>query len=139
MNAMATGKGAGFDNTDPRAELYYEKLAQTWWDCRGPFWPLHLLNELRIDYLRHVLADLFGRDAEAPQPLHNLRLLDVGCGGGILSESMARLGAQVHGIDVVEKSIEVARKHACDSALAIRYETASASMLVSRRKQQGAR
>ena len=116
-------------NVDPREAAHYERLAASWWDRTGPFWPLHKLNELRAEYLRETLADAFGRDPAASQPLAGLRMLDVGCGGGILSESMARLGANVHGIDVVEKNIAVARLHAQPSRLDVAYEPTTASAL----------
>lgn len=119
-------------NVDPREVAYYQALAATWWDRSGPFWPLHRLNELRTGYLRRVLASAFGRDPRDETPLQDLTVLDVGCGGGILSESMAALGASVRGIDVVEKNIQVAQTHAAQSALPVRYEAVSASALLQR-------
>ncbi|MCB1739289.1 MAG: bifunctional 2-polyprenyl-6-hydroxyphenol methylase/3-demethylubiquinol 3-O-methyltransferase UbiG [Gammaproteobacteria bacterium] len=109
-------------NVDPEEAARYAALASTWWDQSGPFWPLHRLNTLRVDYLRPRLARVFDRDPDAALPLQGLRVLDVGCGGGILSEAMARLGAEVHGIDVVQRNIEIARLHARQSSLAIRYD-----------------
>ena len=100
---------------------HYEALADTWWDRAGPFWPLHRLNELRVDAILAALTDCFGLDADSDRPLAGLRVLDVGCGGGILSESMARLGADVTGIDVVEKNIAIADLHARQQNLDIRY------------------
>lgn len=115
------------DNVDPREHSHYERLAETWWDRSGPFWPLHRLNELRTDYLRGVLARAFDRDCAHSRPLIDLDVLDVGCGGGILSEAIARLGARVHGIDVVAKSIAVAQHHADISSLPVCYEAATAA------------
>jgi len=132
VNALSEQGAEAQANIDPREVRHYEQLAQSWWDLSGPFWPLHRLNAVRTQYLRRVLAPVFGRRSDDEQPLQDLRLLDVGCGGGILSEAMARLGAQVHGIDVVGKSIEVARQHALNSALEVRYENASAATLVGR-------
>lgn len=132
MNSLIGQGTEAQANIDPREVRHYEQLAHTWWDLSGPFWPLHRLNEVRTQYLRRVLAPMFGRSSNDEQPLQELRLLEVGCGGGILSEAIARLGAQVHGIDVVGKSIEVARQHASNSALEVRYENASAATLIGR-------
>jgi len=117
---------------DPREVDYYTRLSQQWWDRQGKFWPLHLLNELRVQYLREEICSHFGRSAENDKPLAGLNILDIGCGGGILSESMAALGANVHGVDVVEKSINVARQHSRQEGLAIEYELSSAEELVER-------
>jgi 2-polyprenyl-6-hydroxyphenyl methylase/3-demethylubiquinone-9 3-methyltransferase len=127
-------RNASYDNVDPREAARYQALAETWWDSQGPFWPLHRLNRLRTDYLKHVLAGMFNRDAAASQPLEGLNLLDVGCGGGILSESMARLGANVHGIDIVLKNVEIARLHARESGLPVEYAAVHARAL----RQHGA-
>jgi 2-polyprenyl-6-hydroxyphenyl methylase/3-demethylubiquinone-9 3-methyltransferase len=124
---------APFSSTvDPAEVARFENLARLWWDPEGPFWPLHRLNGLRAGYIRDRLAQLFGRDARSDRPLQGLRLLDVGCGGGLLSEAMARLGAEVHGVDVVEKNIRVAERHAERQGLAVRYEHAAAEDLAAR-------
>ncbi len=121
-----------YDSTvDAREVDFYSRLAETWWDREGPFWPLHKLNALRIDYIRDHLCRHFGLDATGQQPLQGLSVLDVGCGGGILSESMARLGATVTGIDVVDKNIRIARLHADVSGLDIDYRLATAADLSS--------
>lgn len=117
---------------DPREVEFYSGLAETWWDRTGPFWPLHRLNELRVRWIRDRLCEHFGRHAADVAPLRGLRVLDIGCGGGILSESMARLGASVHGIDVVEKNIRVARLHALGAGLDIRYELETAEAVQGR-------
>ncbi len=108
---------------------HYSALAETWWDTAGPFWPLHTLNALRVDYIRDRLCERLGRDAGVDAPLAGLQVLDVGCGGGILSESMARLGATVTGIDVVEKNIGIARAHAKVSGVDVTYRQQTASSL----------
>jgi 2-polyprenyl-6-hydroxyphenyl methylase/3-demethylubiquinone-9 3-methyltransferase len=112
---------------DPREVEFYTRMAETWWDSEGPFWPLHKLNELRIDYIRSKLCLHFDRDSDADKPLSGLRVLDVGCGGGILSESMALLGASVTGIDVVEKNIRIASLHASRQDLDIDYRMVPAA------------
>ncbi len=114
---------------DPKEVAHYEQLAQTWWDPVGPFWPLHRLNELRWTYLRDQFCDFFDRSPKQDNPLSGLRILDVGCGGGILSESMARLGAQVTGIDVVERNLQIATLHARQASLPITYHHTTAEAL----------
>jgi len=111
---------------------FYERLSGLWWKEDGPFWPLHRMNALRVGYIRDILAGEFGLDVGLAEPLKGLRILDIGCGGGILSEAVARLGAQVHGVDVVAKNIGVARRHAEGSGLPVVYEVASAEILAGR-------
>lgn len=107
---------------DPDEKSRFEKYSRLWWDLDGPFWPLHGMNQLRTDLIREQLQNQFGIDSRSQDtPLKGLRILDIGCGGGILSEVMARLGAEVHGIDMVEKNIGIARLHADQSGLDIDY------------------
>ncbi len=117
----------------PAEVAYYDRLAQQWWDRSGSFWPLHKLNELRVEYLKQEICRRYGRFPNQAQPLRGLRIVDIGCGGGILSESMARLGADVHVIDVAEKNIQVARRHAEASGLDITYSYTTAQDLVTRK------
>ena len=98
-------------NIDPQELAKFEKMAKTWWDPQGDFKPIHLLNPLRTAYINEKSQGLFGK-----------RVLDVGCGGGILSEAMAKLGATVTGIDMTDKPLEVARLHAEQSGLNIDYQ-----------------
>jgi len=117
---------------DPKEVYHYQELAELWWKENGPFWPLHRMNGLRVSYIRDILAREFKLDVSQPHPLAGLRILDIGCGGGILSEAVARLGAHVHGVDVVAKNILTARQHAAQSGLDIDYEIASAEILAGR-------
>ena len=115
---------------DPEEVAYFERLAHRWWDPDGPFWPLHRLNALRVGYIRDRLTERLDLDQGAEAPLDGLRLLDIGCGGGILSESMARLGARVTGIEITEKNVKVAQMHAQSSGLDIQYRLATVDQLV---------
>ncbi|HYN79197.1 MAG TPA: bifunctional 2-polyprenyl-6-hydroxyphenol methylase/3-demethylubiquinol 3-O-methyltransferase UbiG [Lamprocystis sp. (in: g-proteobacteria)] len=122
--------GAGID---PAEVAYYERLAHRWWDTAGPFWPLHRLNAFRVGYLRDNLPQWLGQSlgqaAAEDRPFAGLRVLDIGCGGGILSESVARLGATVVGVDVTEKNLRVARLHAGREGLVIDYRLRSVEQL----------
>jgi len=118
-------------SVDPAELAYYDHFAATWWDPEGPFWPLHALNRFRTDYIRRRLVAHFGAAGDE-QPLAGLTVLDIGCGGGLLSEAMARLGARVHGIDVGERNIAVAQAHAAGSGLDITYEAVAAETLAER-------
>lgn len=115
---------------DPEEVAYFERLAHRWWDTEGPFWPLHKLNAFRVGYIREHLAAVLGRDADADGPFEGVRVLDIGCGGGILSESMACLGAEVTGIEITDKNVKVAQMHAQWSGLEIAYRLASVDQLV---------
>ena len=101
---------------------FYESLSAFWWDRGGPFWPLHYLNELRVAWILEQCCSHFGRDPQSARPLKGLRAIDIGCGGGILSESISKLGAEVKGIDVVAKNLRIATLHAQDQGLSIEYE-----------------
>jgi 2-polyprenyl-6-hydroxyphenyl methylase/3-demethylubiquinone-9 3-methyltransferase len=107
----------------------FESMAADWWDPDGKFRPLHRMNPLRIGYIRDRICARLGRDPLAPKPLSGLRILDIGCGGGLLSEPMARLGATVTGVDAGTEAIGVARAHAAESGLAIDYRCSSAEDL----------
>lgn len=113
---------------DPQEAAYYERLAELWWDPEGPFWPLHGLNRFRVGYIRERLLAHFSRE-DGERPLAGLEVVDIGCGGGILSESMAAMGAQVLGIDPVAKNIAIAERHAEGSGLPVRYAATGAEAL----------
>lgn len=101
----------------------FAELGRRWWDVQGPMAPLHKLNPVRVGYLRDRACAHFRRDPSSLRPLTGLMALDIGCGGGLLAEPLARLGAKVTGIDPVIPSIEAARWHAGESGLEIAYDT----------------
>ena len=108
----------------------FEAMAAEWWNPEGKFKPLHMMNPVRLDYITRQIAAEFGRDLKAARPFEGLRLLDIGCGGGLLSEPMARLGAKVVGADAAERNIPVARVHAEAQDLPIDYRHTTAEALV---------
>jgi 2-polyprenyl-6-hydroxyphenyl methylase/3-demethylubiquinone-9 3-methyltransferase len=107
----------------------FSALAATWWDTRGKMAALHKLNPVRLAYIRDATCQQFGRDPKRVGCLTGLRILDIGCGGGILSEPLARLGASVLGADPSTTNIEVAKLHAAQSGLAIDYRATTAEAL----------
>ncbi|MEL6914316.1 MAG: bifunctional 2-polyprenyl-6-hydroxyphenol methylase/3-demethylubiquinol 3-O-methyltransferase UbiG [Pseudomonadota bacterium] len=107
----------------------FEAMAADWWDLEGKFKPLHMLNPTRLDYITGQIAAEYGRELGQPRPFEGLRILDIGCGGGLLCEPMARLGAEVVGADAAEKNIAVARVHAAQTGLAIDYRATTAEAL----------
>jgi 2-polyprenyl-6-hydroxyphenyl methylase/3-demethylubiquinone-9 3-methyltransferase len=114
---------------DPAEVAKFEAMAAEWWDPTGKFKPLHLMNPCRLDYITTQIATEFDRDLKQPLPFTGLRLLDIGCGGGLLSEPMARLGANVVGADAAPRNIPVARLHAEQSGLEIDYRHTTAEDL----------
>lgn len=114
---------------DPSEIAKFEAMAAEWWDPNGKFKPLHMLNPCRLDYVTSQIAGEFDRDLAAQAPFAGLRIVDIGCGGGLLCEPMARLGATVVGIDAAARNIPVARTHAAQSALTIDYRHTTAEAL----------
>lgn len=111
----------GGDTLDPREIERFAKLAETWWNPNGPFRPLHKIGPARLSFIRSALSRHFGLDTGGVRILENLRILDVGCGGGLVCEPLARLGAKVTGIDPADENIRAARVHADISGLDIDY------------------
>ncbi|MBV7395270.1 bifunctional 2-polyprenyl-6-hydroxyphenol methylase/3-demethylubiquinol 3-O-methyltransferase UbiG [Mameliella sediminis] len=107
----------------------FEAMAAEWWDPNGKFKPLHMLNPCRLDYITSQIAAEYDRDLTTPRPFEGLRIMDIGCGGGLLSEPMARLGADVVGVDAAERNIPVARTHATQSGLEIDYRFTTAEAM----------
>lgn len=107
----------------------FAKLAGEWWDANGPFKSLHRINPVRLTYIRDQLCRKFGRDKAAAASLSGLSVLDIGCGGGLVAEPLARLGALVTGIDPAAENIAAAEAHAAGSRLKIAYRAATAEEL----------
>lgn len=107
----------------------FSRLAARWWDPKGPMAPLHKLNPVRVGYIRDQVAAHFGRDGKKLDCLKGLRVLDIGCGAGLLSEPLARLGADMVGAEPAEENIDVARMHAEESELTIDYRATTAEDL----------
>ena len=116
-------------NTINKKEIEkFSKIAEEWWDTTGKFKPLHKFNPIRIDYIKQNIIKTFNLDSKK-RPLNKIKILDVGCGGGLLSEPMCRLGADVTGIDASEKNINVAKVHAKKNDLSIKYICSSPEKL----------
>jgi len=115
---------------DPAEVARFSAQAAHWWDPNGPFRPLHNFNPARLAYIRDRLCSHYGRDARASAPLNGLRLLDIGCGGGLVCEPMRRLGATVTGADASGANIGAASAHALQQGLDIDYRHSSAEALV---------
>ena len=127
---FATASDAARGGTVDAGEIAkFEAMAAEWWDPAGKFKPLHMLNPVRLDYAVRQIAGHFDRDRRAQKPFEGLRLLDIGCGGGLLAEPMARLGATVTGVDAAPRNIPVARLHADASGLAIDYRVGTAEAM----------
>lgn len=120
---------AQVNTVDPAEVEKFQAMAAEWWDPNGKFKPLHMLNPCRLDYICAQIAAEFDRDRTGPAPFKGLRILDIGCGGGLLSEPMARLGATVVGADAAERNIPVARVHAEQQGLVIDYRHTTAEAL----------
>ena len=114
---------------DPAEIAKFEAMAAEWWDVNGKFKPLHMLNPRRLDYITSQIAAEFGRDLAQDAPFEGLRILDIGCGGGLLCEPMARLGATIVGADAAERNIPVAKVHAEQSGLDIDYRFTTAEAM----------
>lgn len=116
-------------SVDPAEIAKFEAMAADWWNPRGKFRPLHLMNPVRLDHIADQIAAEFGRDRRGLRPFDGLRVLDIGCGGGLVAEPMARLGAAVTGADAAAGNIAVARLHAEQAGLAIDYRATTAESL----------
>jgi 2-polyprenyl-6-hydroxyphenyl methylase/3-demethylubiquinone-9 3-methyltransferase len=117
------------NTVDPAEVAKFQAMAAEWWDPNGKFKPLHMLNPCRLDYITRQIAAEFDRDLASDKPFDDIRILDIGCGGGLLSEPMARLGATVVGADAAERNIPVAKVHAEQSGLEIDYRHTTAEAI----------
>jgi len=122
-------QGSAAPTVDEAELARFAALADEWWNPRGKMAPLHKFNPLRLGYIRDAACRRFGRDAKRLDCLAGLRMLDIGCGGGLLSEPLARLGAAVVGADPAEANIAAARLHAVESGLAVDYRATTAEAL----------
>ena len=108
----------------------FTAMAEEWWDPKGKFKPLHKFNPVRLAYIRDQLIAHFGRNGSVMRPLEGLRIVDIGCGGGLLCEPLTRLGATVTGVDAAERNIAIAKIHAEKSGLSIDYRVTTSEALV---------
>jgi 2-polyprenyl-6-hydroxyphenyl methylase/3-demethylubiquinone-9 3-methyltransferase len=128
IQVMTSAPAAG--TVDAREIDTFTRMAEEWWDPAGPFAPLHALNPARIGYIRDTVCKALDRPADGMRPLDGLAIIDIGCGGGLVSEPLARLGATMTGLDAGARNIAVAAAHAADAGLAINYRAAAVEDLV---------
>ena len=121
--------GAAKSTVDAAEVERFSRLAADWWNPRGPMAPLHKFNPVRLGYIRDQAAMHFARDPKRLDCLKGLRILDIGCGGGLLSEPLARIGAEVVGADPAANNIEVAKLHAAETGVAVDYRSTTAEAL----------
>ncbi len=127
--AVTPPQGQPSRNVDQAEVERFRRMASEWWDAKGKFRPLHQLGPARLTFVRDELVKHFGLAKGGLKPLKGLRVLDIGCGGGLVSEPLARLGAVVTGIDPGEENVQAARAHAEPQGLAIDYRAATVEEL----------
>ncbi|MFC3050625.1 bifunctional 2-polyprenyl-6-hydroxyphenol methylase/3-demethylubiquinol 3-O-methyltransferase UbiG [Kordiimonas pumila] len=115
---------------DENEVAFFARIADSWWDPHGPFRPLHILNPTRLGYIREQVESHFGAPKDSTTPYKGLRFLDIGCGGGLVSEPVARLGADMVSVDASEKNIKTASLHAANAGLKIDFRNTTAESLV---------
>lgn len=128
MNPLSSHKKTAGNTVDPAEINKFQDLAAQWWDIKGPMAPLHAMNPARLEFITSSIRDHFHK-------IKGVSILDVGCGGGVVSEPLARLGARVTGIDGASDLIAIAKRHAADQTLKIDYETALTGGLIKRKAQ----
>ena len=129
MASEMNNKIASGSTVDNNEVEFFAAISDSWWDSKGPFKPLHQLNPTRLKFIRGAITDHFGLDATSKTPFADLKLLDIGCGGGLISEPMSRLGADMTGVDASEKNIHVARHHAEETGVTVNYLHTTAEAL----------
>ena len=117
-------------SVDPAEMASFSRMAADWWDPTGPFKPLHIMNGARLDYIKQTVCEHFGLDPNAERPLTGLRVLDIGCGGGLLCEPMVRLGATVTGVDALERNLKTAKTHAEQVGVEVDYRHGTIEQMV---------
>ena len=117
-------------SVDPREMESFSRMAHDWWNPTGMFRPLHVMNGARLSLIKEAVCEHFGRDPDAERPLEGLRLLDIGCGGGLLCEPMVRLGAQVTGVDALERNVKTAKTHAEMTGVSVDYRHGTIEQMV---------
>lgn len=128
-HSSTRGEISSGTTVDPDEVAFFAEIADTWWSATGPFKPLHELNPTRLAFIRDSLVSHFKLNTDSLKPLSGLKLLDIGCGGGLLCEPLTRMGAQVTGVDASEKNIKVAALHAEQSGLTIDYRNTTSEAL----------
>jgi 2-polyprenyl-6-hydroxyphenyl methylase/3-demethylubiquinone-9 3-methyltransferase len=135
-NMQKKSRNTPQNSTVDSAEVaQFDKLAGEWWDENGALRPLHKLNPARIGYLKAQICVQFRRDAESFTPLTGLTLADIGCGGGLVTEPMCRLGATVTGVDAAKDNIKIAKQHAQSHGLDIDYQATTVEALAQKKQQ----
>lgn len=117
-------------SVDPAEMASFSRMAADWWDPSGPFKPLHIMNGARLNLIKETVCAHFDLDPNVDQPLKGLRVLDIGCGGGLLCEPMVRLGASVTGVDALEKNLKTAKTHAEQVGVEVDYRHGTIEQLV---------
>lgn len=134
-NAKSHPKKSARSTIDAAEVAQFDSLAAAWWDESGPFRPLHQLNPVRMGYLKQQICGHFGRDGSGFTPLTSLTIADIGCGGGLVTEPLCRLGATVSGIDAGAENIKAAQLHAKQQGLAIDYQATTVEALAATGKK----
>jgi 2-polyprenyl-6-hydroxyphenyl methylase/3-demethylubiquinone-9 3-methyltransferase len=117
-------------SVDPREMESFSRMAHDWWNPDGMFRPLHVMNGARLSLIKETVCDHFLRDPDQDRPLEGLRVLDIGCGGGLLCEPMVRLGATVTGVDALEKNVKTAKTHAKQGGIEVDYRHGTIEQMV---------